>query len=536
MRNAPAVGTVARFAVLALVAFFGVGTVAPWSSASQRASRREVSGYYEGTAATSTHGDLSVSLNLRHDGKAFSGSMQTPLGEFPVAGGRFTTEGIEITVHSYDDEGTITATLDGGALTGSFAGFGATARLALKRTGPFRPPVEVRPSLALSADDWRSDLRLLARELPERHKSAFHRVTREQFEAAVAELDRSLPSLSGIEVVLGLSRLVAMIGDGHTGLGWGGLSPRLPIRLHWFGDELRVTHAAASARRALGARVVAIGGVPVRKLYERARAYIAQGESESFVLEQSASRLTYPALLRALGAAPDAARADLALEADGGRRFSLALRGTGPDEPATWLDARARVPLAERRPGEEVWFTYLRPQQTVYLNFSDYPRRPAFAAFARAFFAFLDAHDVRRVVMDLRANGGGDLTRGRDFIVSNFKKREARFPRGTLFVLVGRVTFSAGMSNAADLRNELKAVLVGEPTGGRPNAYTENRAFTLPKSGLTVGYSTQYYQLAPADTPGLIPDKRIETRWSDYRAGRDPVLAWALTAEIEKGE
>jgi hypothetical protein len=535
MRNARAAGTVARFAVVALVAALGAAAVAPGAGASQKPPRRDVSGFYEGTAATSTHGDLQVSLNLRHDGKAFSGSMQTPLGEFPVAGGRLTANGVEITVHSYDDEGTITATLDGDALAGSFAGFGATARLALRRTGPFRPPAVAKPSLALSADDWRSDLRFLATELPARHKNAFHRVTREQFDAAVAELDRRIPSLSGPEVAVELRRIVAMVGDGHTALGTGSLFPRLPIHLRWFGDELRVTRAAPSARRALGARVVAIGGVPAPQLFERARAYIPQGESESFVLDESASLLTSPALLRALGAAPDAERADLTLEADGGRRFSLALRATA-SEPATWLDARTRVPLAERRPGEPVWFTYLRPSRTLYLNFSGYPRRPAFAAFARELFAFVDANDVRRVVVDMRANGGGDLTRGRDFVVSSFKKREARFPRGTLFVLVGRATFSAGMSNAADFRNELRAVLVGEPTGGRPNAYTENRAFSLPKSGLSVGYSTQYYQLAPEDTPGLMPDKRIDVTWRDYRAGRDPALEWALTAELGEGE
>ena len=128
----------------------------------------------------------------------------------------------------------------------------------------------------------------------------------------------------------------------------------------------------------------------------------------------------------------------------------------------------------------------------------------------------------------MRQNGGGDFTRGRDYIISEFRKRPALTRRGTLYVIIGRWTFSAGMSNAADFRNDLHAILVGEPTGARPNGYQENRAFSLPNSHLDVSYSTRLYKFQEQDTPGIMPDQRIDPDWLSYRQGRDPVLAWIL--------
>jgi hypothetical protein len=84
------------------------------------------------------------------------------------------------------------------------------------------------------------------------------------------------------------------------------------------------------------------------------------------------------------------------------------------------------------------------------------------------------------------------------------------------------------MTNTADFRNDLNAILVGEPTGARPIGYMENRRFSLPNSHLPVSYSVELYKFAKTDTPGILPDKRIDPDWRSYLAGRDPVLEWIL--------
>jgi C-terminal processing protease CtpA/Prc len=126
----------------------------------------------------------------------------------------------------------------------------------------------------------------------------------------------------------------------------------------------------------------------------------------------------------------------------------------------------------------------------------------------------------------MRQNGGGDFTRGREYIIPGIKERADINRRGHLFVVTGRWTYSAGMTNATDFRKETNAILVGEPTGGRPNGYQENREFRLPNSHLSVWVSTRFYEFQKTDTPGVMPDQRIDPDWNSYLRGRDPVLEW----------
>jgi hypothetical protein len=97
---------------------------------------------------------------------------------------------------------------------------------------------------------------------------------------------------------------------------------------------------------------------------------------------------------------------------------------------------------------------------------------------------------------------------------------------GNLYVLIGPLTFSAAMANAIDFRRELGAILVGEPTGARPNQYQETGGFDLPNSGLRVTVSTRYYEFQETDTPGVLPDYQIAPVWDDWLLGCDPVLGW----------
>jgi hypothetical protein len=488
-----------------------------------------VYGVYEGVARTASHGDVPVSLELRVEQGRIVGVMHTPLGDFFISRGSLEGERLTLTLDSYDDEATLTASLSGGLLKSEFVGFGERARLELKRTGPVGPII--RPRIKLSKDEWREDLRYLARELPLKHKNAFHRITRAQFEREVSALDARLPSLSDDRIVMEMSRIVAMIGDGHTSLGWGSLFPRVPLGLFWFGGELRVTETTVRERRLLGAKVLKIGGVPIAEVYRREQPYIQQAETEGFVRNWSARYLLYPAHLKTLGLSREATHAAYTFEDERGSRFTLNIRAAESADDAQWLDAARSKPLSAMRAERPLWYEYLKDSQTLYFNFAGYPRRREFEAFSREFFDFIDSHDVKRLVIDMRRNGGGDFNRGREFIVGKLKQRPRFGERGRLYVITGRATFSAGMVNALDFRNELHAILVGEPTGQRPNSYSENRGFSLPNSHLDLSYSTEFYKLQPTDTPGVIPDQLIEPDWSSYRAGRDRALEWILAGQ-----
>ena len=68
------------------------------------------------------------------------------------------------------------------------------------------------------AQNWQDDLRFLARQLPRTHPDPFTRLSREEFEARIDELIEAAPDSTHPELVVGLARLLAAFGDGHTRL------------------------------------------------------------------------------------------------------------------------------------------------------------------------------------------------------------------------------------------------------------------------------------------------------------------------------
>jgi hypothetical protein len=388
----------------------------------------------------------------------------------------------------------------------------------------------------LTPAEWKQDLVALARELPKRHANAFHHVSREGFDTAAAQLQRRLDSVNSDAAIVGLASIVATVGDVHTRLRLPATWRRLAIVPTWFGClqgsqqpcELRVTAAAPGFERAIGARIVEIGGVPVDDVQRRLTAMIPQHESEGAVWWMSATYLQFPNLLRGIGVAGDTSAVSITLADSADASFTMNIATVARNAATHTWTAVGPVSLRLADPARPLSWTLLRDSQTVLLSFDGYPDKGDFRRATEELLAFMNAHRATRLAIDLRRNPGGDFTKGREILIPALKKHAALGTKGNLYVLVGPGTHSAAMTNSVDLRNDLGAILVGLPTGSRPNGYQEGREFTLPKSGLSVGYSTKLYKFQSEDTPGVMPDHRVETSWADIRGGRDAVMEWLL--------
>jgi len=386
--------------------------------------------------------------------------------------------------------------------------------------------------LELTAQQWQEDLQYLAKELPRRHKNAFHTVSREQFEKSVADLNVQIPNLQSHEIIVGLMRIVASVSDAHTELsGFGSGFHRFPLNVYWFGKELRVTRIASAYKRGAGARVVQIGDVPIDKVTTRIDQLVAH-ENDYWVRLLDAGFMPYGEILHALKIISDLRTARWTFEDSEGTRFSLDLQTVAQDEKIDWVSASPEFPLYRQRPDEQFWFTYLPEAQTIYVNFRGY--RDAFDQHADELLSSIKENSPRRLVIDVRQNRGGDFTKVRKRLMPGLKQNSWLRKPGGLFIITGRATQSAAVVNTIDFRKEMSAIVVGEPTGGRPNGYSEHGDFKLPNSHLVVSYSSRYYKFQDQDTPAVMPDKVIEPAWETYRAGRDPVLEWILAQPLPK--
>jgi hypothetical protein len=379
------------------------------------------------------------------------------------------------------------------------------------------------PIPILSKEQWREDLHVFAQELTQRHKNPWHLITRKAFEQAVRMLDARIPALKHYEVVVGIQRLAAMIGDGHTRLETHGLYHFFPLEVFWFGQQLRIVRTISAYRQALGMQILKIANHPIREVQRRLQAIIPQAENRWYQLHQSASHLSRVEPLAALGILPQVDDALFTCKDDAGNRFSFLVAPVPPTTSVTWVEAAVPPPLYLQRRDELFWFTTEPDAQTVYVNFRGYRDLERQAA---QLWSFVDSHSPKRLVIDIRQNGGGDYTLGREHLVYKVQFRPVLNRTGHLFVVTGRATFSAAMTNAIDFRRETAALLVGEPTGARPNGYQERDQFALPNSQVPVYCSKFYYRFQERATSAVLPDKRIDPDWTAYKVGRDPVMEW----------
>jgi hypothetical protein len=386
---------------------------------------------------------------------------------------------------------------------------------------------------ALTKEQWRQDLQYLAKELSRRHKNAFHTVSKEKFENAVAELDAAIPSLPEHEIQVGLRRIVAMVGDAHTALAPAQTFNRYPLTLYWFGNDLRVLRTTAEYKRSLGTRVVGIGGLSLAEATALVNTLLPR-ENEQFFRFGNVSLMPFAEILHALKIAPDVGQAQWTFEDAAGKRFSLDFKPVPANTKVEWLSTLKEVPLYRQQADQLMWVKSLPDAQTVYLNLKAYPDADNFKRVSEEMLKLVDSSQAKRLVIDVRQSNGGDFLKFRSHILKELKKRNAFRQPNSLFVIIGRGTISAAMVSAIDLRNEMNAVLVGEPSGSKPNSYSENDEFTLPNSRLEVSYSTRYYKFQDEDTPSLMPDKLIEPVWELYTEGRDPAMEWILAQPLSK--
>ena len=400
------------------------------------------------------------------------------------------------------------------------------------------------PALAASAAEqsaWREDLRYLAEQLRARHPKPFYRTSAAAFEQAVQQLDAALPTLTRDQFVVGLIQIAALI-DGHTQLPiWQpGLGFHLyPLRLYWFRDGLFVIDAQPPYADTIGARVLRIGALDTA---ETARLLDPLAQHDNAMTTRQVAPMFYlmPEAQAARGVAVPGAPAFTLAYADGSEHAITPEPITIADYLA-WTGGRLAglpqraEPLALSRIAEAFWLTSLQDGQVVYVQYNQVRRSnqagETLSAFARRLADLLDQGTVRRVVLDMRHNGGGDNTTYGPLL--RLLRDHALFQQpGALYVIVGRQTFSAATNFVTELERAGGATFVGEPTGGSPNLYGDTRSFRLPNSGLTVQISSRYWQMSTPDDSrdALAPQIAAELASQDFFGGSDPALAAALAA------
>ena len=391
----------------------------------------------------------------------------------------------------------------------------------------------------ITTDQWRQDIDTLAENLLEKHPNFFSKHSVEEFENAIDALDSKLDSLSNSQIIMEINRLIALGGDSHTNAGFSEFAKsmhRLPIQVIVLSDGVFISAATSPNKDLVGKQILKFGDIDAQSAFKKISVLFGY-ENNSRLINAGSSYITLIPALAAVGLADqhDQDSYNLTIKDETGQRV-ITLDCTTPASRPQWVSFaqsfKDGLPLMYRKSSGNYQTEFLSESKAMYLAYNkcqdaeDFPMKLLITFIMEKSEEF----DAQRIVIDLRFNGGGDETILWPFIESLEESERFNAP-GDIITLTSRYTFSSAMSNAHQLRDRAGAILIGEPTGGKPNHFGQLSSFELPNSKIIVSHSTKWFQKVQGDPDAVHPDILIEVGSEDFFAGNDPVLDAALSYE-----
>ncbi|HEX8695925.1 MAG TPA: hypothetical protein VF746_26145 [Longimicrobium sp.] len=515
-------------------------------------------GGWEGEMRTSRWPQF-ITLTLRPDTGGPGGALETLGRTFPADEVRLAGDSVTLRIGEGAMAVMVGAALSEGRLVGSLRQGRDTLAFALRRIPDYPKPRD-------RVEAWAQDIDALATRFIELDRS-FSPGERALFLERLADTRARLAELDDDEVIVRLASAIALGGNAHTRLYLLRNATelrRLPVRLWWFSDGLRVVRATPEHRALLGCRVDDVAGTIARQARDRVAPAFAG--NPSWVDYKSVYSLTSPEMLHGFGIVPSPdsvafgvsdcrggtgrrvvvkplplARRDAAVEA----WWDLSPLHPGTD--STWVQvlsaSRGPLPLYLRNPTRNYWFEYLPESGVLYFQYnrSQDAAGESTARFGERLLAALDQHKPRAFVMDVRFNTGGNLTLAAE-LMKQLQERTRGIPR---FVITGRATFSAGITQVASWREAGDVTIVGEPVGDVLETWAEGGNVRLPNSGFKAHFANGAHSYSPApcppetycydlSVPSVDPDVPVAASWADYLGLRDPALE-AVLARLGAG-
>jgi tetratricopeptide (TPR) repeat protein len=397
---------------------------------------------------------------------------------------------------------------------------------------------------ALTTAQWEADLDSLMVRLPMTHGNLYHAVSEKDIHDAVRLFRAGLGKKNEDEILTGFVRLIGMIQDGHNYFDNTRGTDRhenYPVRLAWYPEGIYVERGSPEAANLVGGKLISIDGHPADSVCQIVLPLIPHDPQNLGNARTRISQyMTEAHLLHGLGVTSTAQQARFVVEKEGKRVermlhpmvFSRSALRSLP--PTGWVDARGKgdhFALSRQHPDSTFWLTYLSQYQTLFVQINRIEDDPktTMAQFSRRMTEAARSNMAKRLILDLRWNGGGNNYLLKPLIVGLIQLGEINMP-GHLIVLTGPRTFSAAQNFVNRLENITEAIFVGEPTGENVNFYGDTRNFELPNSHCRVVLSNLWWQdKDPRDKRwATFPEIAVSESFEDFVQNRDPVLEYVL--------
>lgn len=410
------------------------------------------------------------------------------------------------------------------------------------------------PELSQREQDWREDFAYLKETLVEVHPDPFWCCSEEDFDWRIEHLASRVSGLTDSEIFFELMQIVGGLRDSHISFEYPAFLPLdvIPIDMRYFDGHLYLCGYFPDYDQLapyLLQEIVAINGIDIT--------YIFQKHSNYADLNDWASRERLPSLLRIpafldmagcgyrdgytfqfLNENREVVSVEMPVLSEEEYKTAQGRSGGRLVRPENWdsLLYLQEERWAEHTAGENGGCVYVSVGEELLSGTYLYSK------LIREAGEIARSHeDCSKLVIDLRPCYGGNPT--------GIEQIREKIPEllepgiEQAYVLTNGYTASAAITALAIFRDELGAVIVGEPTGQFSNVFGFSFAptYTLPNSQITMHIPNMKYigpdiREVQYDENGkwyewentILPDVYVSQNIEDIRQGKDSVIEWVL--------
>ena len=380
---------------------------------------------------------------------------------------------------------------------------------------------------------WAIDIDYFKKRIIELHYSPYHAISKTDFAQSFIDLRARIASLSDEQIVVELMKILGGMGNGHnliipTSPKMGALK-KLPVQFYQFNEGLFIVDAEDDLKQWIGYKVEMIENTPIEEALQKTNVVNAR-DNDMQTLWLGPYYLGLPDVLEGLGIIKNTKQVVITLSDAKGKFNKLILNPVAwnfsefPEIPKLKIEPQ---PLFLSKRKDPYWFKLLSKYSAIYIQFNAVTQKKeqSLEAFNVELQNQIAQNKIQNLILDLRHNHGGDGSLLPPMLktLSDF---EAMNPKGKIFVIMGRGTFSAGQNLLTSITIYTNPILVGEPSGSKPNHIGDAGWFQLPYSGLMGLISTQFHQDSKSEDnrKWIAPHIPITLSSTDYFAGNDKAM------------
>lgn len=410
-------------------------------------------------------------------------------------------------------------------------------------------------------DTLKADLLFLQRKLEKIHPALYRYTPRQAFNSFMDSLNRAIVHpLKEQEFLSLVSLLNAKVCDGHTmllpseeAMAYNNTRALLiPFSVFFTNGKLYITeNCSADSIIQEGNEVLRINGMEAQTVVARLmQRQIRDGHNQTYPLW--ILNHYFPSYY--LFAFGEWALFDLELKNSHGETFSRQVAGLRKDSIRQYRRARYHSIASNAGSQQGITLEIMNNAQTAVLTIKSFDSSLIKELYGQdlnraidSVFTQLQTHRVKKLLLDLRDNQGGDFETGR-YLLAYLLTKPSRYlisgaeaklikPRsdhfsGPLYVLINGGSFSNTAIVSACLAQAKRAIFLGEESGGNQYMISGNpTAVALPHTRLQAYISVTNFRIstAPNEGHGIMPEEPVETSLQEVLTGRDLTRKWALT-------